>query len=483
MKRIKYTGLIILLSLILTGCKDIQIFETKTDPNTQIELNDNELLPDTYYVKNGTKFVSVYKPNGNAKEKANVVNKSRVLWMLDTAGDENLVPSHYKGELIAYASEKANISEVTLERYKDLGNSIGVYGGKIENDGYYHIKIDDKQVPDSSMRQIFDETPSTEIRIQSINGEKVSSSMVDKDSGVFLGMEAGKTYTITFFSGTYYYEAEVIADTHYLQAYELYTYGKEQIYDTQNGYMCFETPTDLKSGWYRINGQGIFKYYNFEKGEKEVYATNMNEQYYATEEEMIAACSSEYSFMLTDATANLTVDIPISENSNEDYTIYAYSPDGKMYTFEDNEKSSISTLTVEEAMPGKWKINVIPKSLSIGEIKVYAEEVTADMTLEEHNVTFEKEEGNIIICVDYTGEGEVNGLIIGPTGETYVMKEIAIIKEEYGIKTHKIGYTIPYVAAGNYTIKVYHHPVDTTIGEPYTEETGNSETDIITITQ
>lgn len=483
MKRINLAILTMSISLILTGCKDIQIFETQTDPNVQVEVNDNELLPDTYYVKNGTKFVSVYKPNGNSKEQANVVKKSRVFWMIDTVGDENLIPSHYQGELIAYASERANISEVSLERYKDLGNSIGVYGGTIENDGYYHIKIDDKQVPESSMRKIFDETPSDEIRIQSINGEKVSYDIVDKDSGVFLGLEAGKTYKIAFFSGTYYYEADVVADTHFLQAYELYTYGLEQIYDTKNGYMCFETPADLKSGWYNINGSGLFKYYNFKKGEQDIINVSMNESYYATQDDMIAACSAEYSFLLTDTTANLTVEVPILNYGSEEFVIYAYSPSGTMYTMEASEKDKLARLTVSEAMAGKWKINVLPKNLKIDDINVYAEKETAEMTLKEDIITFVEEDQNIIICVDYTGEGDVNGMIIGPSGETYVMEELGKIREEFGIKTYKIGYAIPYVQPGNYTVKIYHHPIETTIGEPYTEETGNSSSDIITITE
>ena len=39
---------------LLTGCEDVQIFQTKTDPYKQVALKDSELKNDTYYVKNNT---------------------------------------------------------------------------------------------------------------------------------------------------------------------------------------------------------------------------------------------------------------------------------------------------------------------------------------------------------------------------------------------------------------------------------------------
>lgn len=471
-------------ALVLTSCKDIQLFEEEVDPNEQIYLEDYEITPDTYYIKNGTRFVAVYMPYGNIKEKAKMVKKSRTLWMVETNGDEALVPVHYSDELVAYASEKADLKEVSLERFKDLGHSIGVCGGELKNDGYYHVTIRKNTTSGSSFQLLIDETPSTEIRIESINGIKVSKEMIEPNTGVFIGLEKGSTYKVGFFSGTYYYEADVTADTHFLQAYELYTYGTEQLKDTRHGYMCFETPSDLKSGWYNINGSGLFKYYNFKKGEQLLESVDMNEQYYNSEEEMIAACSTEYSFTLSNTIQNLKVEVEIEENLNEtDCTIMAYSPNGMLYEMKKDERTERMLLSITEAMPGTWKIHVMPKSIEVVDINVRSESNSAALTLAETKIEITEDKSNIMFCAEYEGEGTVNGVLICPNGESYVMEKLSTIKEENGISTYKMGYKMPYVAAGTYTVRMYHYPLETKLGIPYTEETGDVDTDIIIIQQ
>ena len=45
---------------LLTGCEDVQIFQTKTDPYKLVALKDSELKNDTYYVKNNEDYNAIY---------------------------------------------------------------------------------------------------------------------------------------------------------------------------------------------------------------------------------------------------------------------------------------------------------------------------------------------------------------------------------------------------------------------------------------
>lgn len=470
--------------VMLTGCRNVQIFETNTDPNEQIELTDKQLEKSTYYVKNGTKFIEVYKPKGNAKDYTNTMNKSRVFYFLDDTGDENLVPEHYKGELIAYASGEDELTDITLERFKDMGYSFGIYGGTIQNDGYYHLNMRDKKsAVGSQMEQAITETQSDDIRIKSIDGINVSDKMVDPDSGIFLGLERGKSYKIEFFAGTYYYEADIKADTHYLQSYEMYTYDEEYLADTKNGYVSFETPENLKSGWYNVNGMGVFQYYDFRKGEKQEETADMNQSFYETEEEMIYACSDVYTFTVENETANVRVEITRPETETAELQAYVFAPDQTKYIMDYDAQSNMMRLNIAKAMPGKWQINILPRNSVIKEINAYAEEADTELTVEEYEQVFEADEGNIVICLDYSGEGTVNATIESPSGETYIMEDDNSRKEINGEIFHRKTYLMRHVPAGTYKIKVYHYPTETTIGEPYYEDQGETSKDVIVVTE
>lgn len=470
--------------LLLSGCREIQIFRTEEDPNKQMEVSDTQLEADTYYVKNGTKFIKTHLPQGSAAQhNNNMVDKSRIFYFLDAVGSEALVPQHYRGEIIAYASPEIDLSEIRLERFKDLGYSLGIYGGQLRNDGYYHLQLNqDPSLPGSSFYDLLTATDSDSIRIKSIDGKKITEDMLDSKSGIFTGLERGKSYLVAFFSGTYYYEEEVVADTHFLQSYEIYSYGSEYMIDTTNGYRSFETPEDLKSGWYCVNGSGLFQYYDFLKGEKDISSVSMNENYYATEEEMIAACSSEYIFEVKERSKNL--EIKIEEGGDvtyKDITAYVYAPDQTRFQMEYDEEEQAIKAMVAEAIPGQWRINVLPKETLLGNIQVNTREDIDELTLNENPMVIEEAQENMAVCLDYQGVGTVNGSIITPSGETYVMEVMDTFKSENAVTYTKLQYVFPYMEPGTYYVRAYHNIADTKIGPPYLEQNGGNNKDIIVI--
>lgn len=72
-------------------------------------------------------------PDGTASGTVEKPSESRLLWMNE---DEGLVPTLYKKEVVAFPSEKSEEKDSKLERFKDIGWSLGMYGGYIDDDGY-----------------------------------------------------------------------------------------------------------------------------------------------------------------------------------------------------------------------------------------------------------------------------------------------------------------------------------------------------------
>lgn len=480
-KRILLTIILINMAAFLTACRDVQIFITP-EPENAVEVSDTEIETDTYYIKNGTKFSKVYLPNGNVSGKSGKVSQSRVFYF---QGDEAKVPVHYKGELIAYASAKANLTKVVLERFKDMEYSIGIFGGKVEDDGYYHINITkNNTVIDSSAQKLFNQVPSAEIRIVTIGGTPVAK-LVDAGSGIITGLKQDGTYDIEFFAGTYFYRTTVTADTHFLRSYEIYNYGETLISDTTHGYMCFSTPEDLKSGWYLINGIGLFQYHSFTRSEEAAADETLNEKYYQTTEELVASYTKQYQVSVPSTVKDMIISVKYGEvtdatDVDSEITGYVIAPDGTGYEMLVDSEDKKMTLNLAVAGAGDWMVYIYPKSLDIADVSVASDSVMEDTTCEE--MTFELLEDTEYqrFYADVSGEGDIYGVIIGPEGITYGMS-LETVREKGGKTISYLQYDLAYAKKGTYTMKIYHYLSQTKISNMQMFSYADNSSEIIII--
>ena len=474
MRKIRIFALIASMMFALCGCGNVEIFITP-EPNYAVEISDSELEQNLYYVKNGTRFAKVYLPQGNVTSKTQTVKSSRVLYFM---GDEQKVPVHYKGELVAYSSAKANLTEVTLERFKDMGFSIGIYGGSVESDGYYHM-TNKNVAKGSEAEDLFNKVASTEIRIATIGGEPISK-YVDKGSGIITNLTKDSTYLIEFYAGTYFYRQSFVADTHFLRAFEVYSYGKDKISDTTHGYMCFNTPEDLKTGWYLINGQGLFQYHANIRGES-VELENLNEGYYASQEEMISAFSKQYNVSVPIATKDLKIKVAYGETEQEEeITGYVVAPDGTVYDMNQDMAKDELTLALAVAGVGDWSVYIYPKTLNVLSVNVENDTIMEETSLCEQEFTLEEDAEYQLFYADVIGGTDVYGSVIGPNGVTYslILKEV---KDDRGNKSHYLYYRLPYAKAGTYTVRIYYYQSKTSIENISMSPYQNTDTEIIII--
>ncbi len=472
---------------LLTGCEDVQIFQTKTDPYKLVVYKDTALKNDQYYVKNNTKFYEVYKPkNGNGTTSISSLNESRVFV---TMKDDALIPTFYSDELAAFPSDRLDLREIILERFSDQGYSIGCFSGTVTEEGYLHFNKSGL-VKDSSLGEAIGTTESDDFRVATIDGKDITREQINTKAGIIIGLEQGKTYRIGYYVGTKFYEKNIVADCRMYQAYEMFSYGKDYINDTPNGYMAFAMPKDLKSGYYNINGGGVFKYYNFIRGAQDEDTVAMNESYYKDQKSKIEAYSRQYNVSVPKRVKDLKVTVKLES----DETLYAddiiqgivFAPDGTQMDMDYDPNDKELSIAMAEGMSGDWTVNVIPKTLNIKDIEVDNDKLAEEATCEETIFNIPEDRENVEFYAEYTSfKKEVSkctvfGTVLAENGKTYEMK-LGVDDTDYEHKKYCISYEVPFAAAGQYIVRIYHYPEETTIMDPVVQDKTEKDTEIIII--
>lgn len=445
-----------LVMSLLAGCGDIEIFEDTSNKNKAVSLNKDELENGTYYVKRDTKFYAIHKLGMSSE--GNDIDLSKCAWMVE---DEKMLPEYYQNELIAKSSTKIDKKQMVLERFKDCGYSIGVYGATYE-DGYITLTTNNNLVPQSDAKKKLENDKSPNIMIETINGVPVTENMIN-DAGIITGFDKDASYEITFFAGTSYGKTTITADTHFLQSFELYNVKDYEM--TKNGYMAIHLPQDLESGYYRLDSEGFFKYYNFKREEGDVAEVDYNIPYYASEEDQLAAFSQQYVFNLDRNTSEMSVEAKFKPDSVTNISgkvkMMVTSPDGKRMTVETAKEEGVIRCDMDLSMPGQWTVNISPQSMTVEDVQLVSNTTSMEATKENYDMLFTEDQTGVIFELQYEGEGVVTAQLVDENNNSYDLKGDQDIK--LGGKTiHTMKYTCAYLPRGAYKVTVYHYP-DTVI--------------------
>ena len=459
--------------LTFTGCGKKQIFKQKEDPNKIESVNVDQMNADTYYIKDGTKFSPVYDPSGNGLSD---YDPQRLFWLTE---DKKKIPTYYKGEIIAYASEESNIDVVQIQRYKTNGYSLGFYGAEIDDDGYVAFSARENSIEDSSFGEVLAKAKSDNIRLVSIDDKPVTKKMLN-NAGCIKGLEKDKEYHVAFYAGTYYQTATVKADYQFLQYYEAYTIDKAAI--TKNGYLKLSMPEDAKSGYYYIENAGFFKYYNFKKGEKSTIHVKMNEAYYTSKNEQFAQYSQQYFAIVDDDTRDAVFQVTYDTSAgydDKDIICTLVAPDDQtVYEMKTNEGTAKVTLDV--AIAGKYTINIYPKDLPVTDAAVVSGYTKQDSMCDKKTVKLDKDQPFMNFTANVIGENlgdeDVWGTVTYQDGSSY---EMTFNQNQENGPT--IDYLMSYAKKGKYTIEIYHYETAAIQNIRVEKDNSHSTTEIINV--
>lgn len=210
-------------------------------------------------------FFTCIKGDYNFKnqELEEVAQYPRSIWV--ESGVDDSIPTVTKGDYLIYVSKTEVPDKIVFERFADYGYAIGVSNMIKDSSGHYYIEYasvdkDDYKYyidPKSDAMQVAELEPVTKLYLDKVGKVKVREDTVS-DGGTVLGLTKDKAYICEFYTGTYYQDFKMTANIHSFSSMERFvSYDYEFMH---SNFIVIEIPEYFKSGYYFVNGVGLFRY-------------------------------------------------------------------------------------------------------------------------------------------------------------------------------------------------------------------------------
>lgn len=266
MKRTKHTHFIcIALSAILafglTGCGN-KSSENKIGVATFKDID--QLADGGYYVRHGDVYYQPYFGQTSFTPDRTVTAKDdkRIAWYGE---DYANIPTMNKGDTIVYHSTQPFTEGLTIERFEDLGYTVGICQMKEASSGRYSFATDSRSfnVDIKSDAGTLCQNGETSATFDKIGGVNLRAGNISR-AGTIIGLSKGKTYDCDIYIGTDLHECKIKADVKALCSMEVFDITDYSFNRSKT--ISFKFPKNLQSGYYNIGGFGIVRYINSAKG-------------------------------------------------------------------------------------------------------------------------------------------------------------------------------------------------------------------------
>ena len=274
----KKTAVCALISatLMLTACSydfsSLTSIVGGSDKNTEEDTSYlSKLESGTYYVRHSDNTCDpVYLGDASFDEgdTVNNPNDNRTVWYRD---DKKEIPTLYMGDdLIMYSTEEFDETFI-FERFEEYGYTFGIRHLQSTESGRYKISTDPDDrctYPEGDTDAILELTNDNVI-LDSIsgvpfrepeeneNGDYVTESLLTR-SNTIKNLDEGKKYDVEVYNGTKGYTYTWKADVWVLGSMEVETTHKFSF--ESETIITIDIPSGYHSGYYMINGQGLFRY-------------------------------------------------------------------------------------------------------------------------------------------------------------------------------------------------------------------------------
>jgi len=201
--------------------------------------------------------------NFKNQELEEVVQYPRSIWI--ESGVDDSIPTVGAGDYLIYVSKTEVPDGIVFERFADYGYTIGVSNMIKDSSGHYYIQFASTDEDDykyyidtkSDANQVAELDPITKLYLDKVGKVKVREDTVS-DGGTVLGLKKDKTYICEFYTGTFYQDFRMTANIHSFSSLERFvSYDYEFMH---SNFIVIKIPEYFKSGYYFVNGVGLFRY-------------------------------------------------------------------------------------------------------------------------------------------------------------------------------------------------------------------------------
>ena len=273
-------SLVVSSALLLSGC-DILIEEDTEFSNEPVYSED--AMDNGYYIWHNDKIDNIMKDlkgsstdtatftrlytgyktfsEGESYDNISGGKPDRAMWLSEE--ELELVPTLYPGDELVLNASEYRPEEIIFERFYDEGWTFGVCGMTEDTTGRYVISTeteDDEQnwfAPFSEIFELVKLLPDTDITIDKVGGVDLRGNGVS-DAGYVTGLSKNKVYSAEVYVGTEAYDTKFRADSNILVSRECFTSTDYTLVDSQTAVITI--PNYLKTGYYYVDGEGLFRY-------------------------------------------------------------------------------------------------------------------------------------------------------------------------------------------------------------------------------
>lgn len=201
--------------------------------------------------------------NFKKKELEEVIDFPRSIW-IDSDADYQ-IPTVTNADYLVYVSEKEVPETIVFERFADYGYTIGISNLEADKGGHYYLPYAEMEKDDykyyidmkSDAAQLAELELIEKLYLDKVEALDVNENTVSK-GGTVLGLVKDQTYICEFYTGTYYQDFLLKANIHSfgsLERFESYEYEF-----MHSNFIVIHIPEYFKSGYYFVNGVGLFRY-------------------------------------------------------------------------------------------------------------------------------------------------------------------------------------------------------------------------------
>lgn len=282
MKKVLTALLISALSVSLTGCSLFETFQGQADDKPNAYSNVYELSSGMAYVWDHKGETDIRKdlsqdrvgdavffacPKGDINfkgdELSDIDQYPRSIWIPSDIDDQ--IPTVTSENALIYISDTTVPKEIIFERFADYGYSIGVSNMEADGGGHYYIVYAETDEDDykyyvdmkSDAAEITQFDTISRLFLDKVGGMEVTDESVS-DGGTVLGLEKDKYYICEFYTGTFYQDFKLKAGIHSFGKLERFVCHDYEFLHANC--IKIEIPEWFKSGYYFVQGVGLFRY-------------------------------------------------------------------------------------------------------------------------------------------------------------------------------------------------------------------------------
>lgn len=261
-KRVLAFGLIgvtafsLLASTLLSGCGQ----KNETDDGSAMTEEDYQKLSEQmeegkYYILHNGEVSMI-----TTAEETSPSNGT-IAWFDHTAY-ENIV-TMYKGDKLIYYTTNDIDESFSYTRFLDMGYTIPIAGLEAGASGKFHISTSSDAgtvYPDSSATSLY-EFQNDQVIVDKIGGVSLTADNVS-EYGTVTGLEQDEEYNIDLYSGSVLTKTSMYANIRVMGLDDDQSFTTNKFDFLSGEVIQIGLPNWFNSGYYEINGLGIFRYVN-----------------------------------------------------------------------------------------------------------------------------------------------------------------------------------------------------------------------------